>query len=66
MSQNLHTKFPKCKKNLTNTMKTRVILPGEKALIVDRFNLKIIYVPYTNKHNSQIGEFGTQLPVAVA
>ena len=45
---------------------TRVILPEEKALIVDRFNLKIIYVPYTNKHMSQIGEFGTQPPVTVA
>ena len=25
-----------------------------------------IYVPYTNKHKSQIGDFGTQPPVAVA
>ena len=24
------------------TIKTRVILPGEKALMVDRFNIKII------------------------
>ena len=24
--------------------------------MVDRFNMKIIYVPYTNKHESQIGE----------
>ena len=46
--------------------KTRVMLPGEKALMVDRFNIKIIYVPYTSKHKSQIGEFQTQPPVAVA
>ena len=38
---------------------TRFILPGEKALIVDRFNIKIIYVPFNNKQNSQIGEFGS-------
>ena len=44
--------------------KTRVILPREKALMVDRFNIKIIYVPYTNKHKSQVGEFGKQSPVA--
>ena len=34
--------------------------------MVDRFNIKIIYVPYTNKHKSQIGEIGTQPPVALA
>ena len=34
--------------------------------MVDRFNKKIIYAPYTNKHKSQIGEFGKQPPVAVA
>ena len=28
-------------------------------------NIKIIYVPYTNKQKSQIGEFGTKPPVAV-
>ena len=33
--------------------RTRVILPGEKALMVDRLDTKIIlYVPYTNKHNT--------------
>ena len=32
--------------------------------MVDIFNIKIIYVPYTNKHKSQIGEFGTHPPVA--
>ena len=32
--------------------KTRVIPPGEKALSVDRFNKKIIYVPCTNKHTA--------------
>ena len=41
------------------------IILSEKALMVDRFNLKL-YVPYTNKHKSQIGEFGTQPPVLVA
>ena len=49
---------------------TRVIQelysPGEKALMVDRFNKKILYVPYTSIHKSQSGEFGTQPPVAVA
>ena len=50
----------------SSPFQTRVILPGEKALMVDRFNKKIIYAPYTNKHKLQIGEFGTQPPVAVA
>ena len=27
------------------------------ALMVDRFNIKIVYVPYTNRQKSQIGEF---------
>ena len=55
-----------------SNLETRAILPGEKALIVDRFNIKIIFVPYTNKQKSQIGEFGSlwaftsQPPVAVA
>ena len=57
---------------MTFPLLTRVILPGEKALIVNRLNIKIIYVPYTNKQKSQIGEFGSlwaftsQPPVAVA
>ena len=34
--------------------------------MVDRFNIKIVYVPYLRKHKSQIGEFETQPPVAVA
>ena len=41
------------------TIETRVMLPGEKALIVNRFNIKIIYVPYTSKQKSQIGEVGS-------
>ena len=28
-------------------------------MMVDRFNTKIIHVPYTNKHKSQIGEVGS-------
>ena len=40
---------------MPRVQKTRVIVPGEKALMVDRFNIKIIYVPYTNKPKSQIG-----------
>ena len=46
-------------KKIIFIIETRVILPGEKALISDRFNIKIIYVPYTNKQKSQIGEFGS-------
>ena len=30
--------------------RTRVILPGEKALLVDRLNIKILNIPYTNKY----------------
>ena len=46
------------KTNKVEANKVKIILPREKALMVDRFNIKIIYVPYTNKHKSQIGEFG--------
>ena len=51
---------------LLDLQRNKSYTPGEKALMVNRFNIKIINVPYTNKHKSQIGEFGTQPPVAVA
>ena len=34
--------------------------------MLEKFNIKIIYVPYINKLKSHIGEFGTQPPDAVA
>ena len=34
--------------------------------MLDRFKIKIIYVPYTNRHKSQIGEFRTKPSAAVA
>ena len=38
------------------------MLPWEKPLpdMVDRFNVKIIYVAYINKHKSQTEKFGTK------